>query len=356
MSNSNGTVTFQPGGITNTAPVFNDFPTLVAYIDGLAAASGVTDWTILVDGSASAGSPSIQNGTFPLPLLVRFEALPNTNFASGYPTLSGNDVFFTGVAAVSFINFPYIQISSLIPTPVFAIAGAGQTFNVNLINSTILAGFNPFFAATNGADIAIIMTQFAVLGSAPAPSPLVLTIDTTSSASIVALDATELVGGAVTVDPGGSLGIYLVDSATISASYSSLSGATMTLLSIAPQVAYNPAVPSNWPSPPPTQVAQALDDLAARPSGGGGVTPDQFAALVMQVAALAASNTQLQSQVTTLQQQVIQIISSLFVLSAQVAELQRQIRKRKKRSKRSKRRMSNAASTSTSTQAHTLRS
>src|SRR5258708_31212315 len=112
---SSSTVTFQPSGTDIPGKVYTVFSALVTFIN---SQPGVNDWTILVDGSATAGSPSIQSGSYALPLSVSFSALPESDVASGYPTLSGDDVSFTGVNAISFINFPFIQINNLSGPPV----------------------------------------------------------------------------------------------------------------------------------------------------------------------------------------------------------------------------------------------
>jgi hypothetical protein len=279
--------------------------------------SGINDWTILVDGSLSSGSPSISSGSFALPLSTRFEALADDSVASGYPTLSGDDVSFTGANAVSFVNFPFIQFNNSSGPSIFTVT-SGQTLNVELINSTILAGFNPFFSASGGGVVNITMHEFAVLGSAPGPgpSPVVLTVDSTSSAFIIEFDASQLVAGAASVASGGSLGIYLVDSANVDSSYSTQSGVTVNLLSQAPNVAYTPSTPSNW-SPIPTQVAQALDELAAQNS----TTSGQITLILAQIASLVSQVTTLTAQVATLTAQVATLTARVIALSTSNAQL-----------------------------------
>ena len=214
---------------------------------------------------------------------------------------------------MSLTNLPFIQINNLSATPAFT-ATTGQTLNVDVTNSTILSGFHAFFASTRGTvsnptTVNIILHKFAVLGSAPGPSEAILTVDSTSSAFIGALEASQLAAGAATVATGGTLFIDLVDSAVVDLSYCTTAGVTVTLLSVAPEVAYTPSTPSNC-SPPPTQVAEALNELAAKSGSSSGkvaILTAQVAVLTAQVAALTASNAQLTAQVNlfTQQQQVL---------------------------------------------------
>lgn len=225
--------------------------------------------------------------------------------------MSGDDVSFTGQNAVSFTNFPFVQINNLGGPPVFTVTGVGQTLNVDITNTQILAGFKPFFAATSGAAINITLHGSAILGSTPGTSPTVLTVDGTSRASITALDRSRLVAGAVVLASGGTLTVRVVDSARVDDVYFTTTGVTVILLSIAPEVAYTPATPTDW-SPPPTQVAQALDQLAARAE----VDPQQLDILTTQIAALFASNAKLASQVAALQQEQTVILATLRDLEA----------------------------------------
>jgi hypothetical protein len=295
---SSGTVTFQPHGVVIPNIVFTDFGALSTYIT---SQPGVTTWTIFVDGTFAdtRGSPSIQTSLipYPLPLNVTFSALPDSAVASGYPTLSGDDVAFQGANAVSFVNFPFITFNNTSVGPVFTVTGP-STLNAVLDNTTILNGFTPFFNVVSGGNLSVILRNFAVLGSEPAPSQVVVAIDATSVAFVSAFDAGTLVGGAVSIATGGTLGIFFVDSAMIDPSYATLAGASLTLLSMANEVAYSPAVPGNW-HPPPTQVAQALDELAAAGSSSGSGT--QIAILIAQVSALQAATDSLQAQLTSLQ-------------------------------------------------------
>jgi hypothetical protein len=290
---SSQTVTFQPGGLTNTFPIFNLFGSLSAYIT---TQPSIQSWTILVDGSFASGSPAIETGVFPLPTAVAFVALANSNFASG---------------AVSFVNFPYIQFNG--SNPVFTV-GAGLTLDVTLTYSTILAGYNPFFAATSGGNIVIFVQTFATIGSAPGPSPPVLTIDGSSTGAIVVLETGQVVAGAATVATGGSLQILLVDSASVDPSYQAAPGISVSLLSIASQVGYTPSTPSNW-NPAPSQVAQALDQLGGRMGADpGGVTPEQFTALSAEVTALSGQVTVLSNQIVVLQEEQANLESMVETL------------------------------------------
>lgn len=302
-SGSSNTVTFQPSGVTNIFPVFNDFSTLSTYIT---SQPGINNWTILVDGSQTSGSPSFQSGSFSLPPSVSFEALPDSSVPSGYPTLSGDSVSFSGASYVSFANFPFIQINNVSGPAVF-IATTGQNLNVELINCTILAGFNPFFSATNGGIINITMHEYAVIGSAPGPSAAVLSVDSTSGAYISAFDASQLIAGAVSLSTGGTLGIFPVDSATIDPSYSTIAGVTVTSLTIAQNILYTPSVPGNW-NPVPTQVAQALDELAANNDSV------QITALQKQINTLKATSNDDRAQIIALNAHLVVLQRQVYVL------------------------------------------
>ena len=305
---SSGTVTFQPGVGTNTFPVYDNFGPLSAYIT---TQPGINDWTILVDGSSSGGSPSIQTGPWPLPPSVRFSALANSSFASGYPTLSGDDVSFSGASAVSFINFPYIQINNTAQPSLFTV-GAGQTLNVEVINTYFLGGFKAYFAAVSGGSINVFLHEFSILDSTGDGS-FVLSVDgssNVSSASISLFDASGLATGAATVDTGGSLSIYMVDSTHVDSSYFTAAGVSVTLLSMAPEVLYTPTTPADW-SPPPADVAAALDQLAGRSSGSGGGTSPELATQLSQLSAQVADLTS-QVAILTAQFQEQQKINTLI--------------------------------------------
>ena len=78
------------------------------------------------------------------------------------------------------------------------------------------------------------------------------------------------VSGTLTVDQATTT--VSADSMSLNAgTLSQTNGGVIAYLDVAKYVGYTPATPGNW-SPTPVQVASALDQLAARPSGSGSVT------------------------------------------------------------------------------------
>ena len=221
------TVTFQPGGMPQNC-VFTDFALLCNYISSVGNA---TDrWTIQVDGSFTAGSPSIATGTYTLPSSVQFIGLASSGSPGNYPTLSGDSVFFsppplelyfTSLPTITFNNFPIIPLVTV-----------NQTLYVHLTDCT-LQSFSPFFASVDGGFVVVRLYGFASLGL---PGSTILTVDGTSTASVTAFDTAAIVAGAATVDTGGVLRLHVVDSASLDSSYLTLPGATVDFRSLASQI------------------------------------------------------------------------------------------------------------------------
>jgi len=251
---SSGTVTYQLGGVAIAGKVFTDFASLDTFIT---TQPGVTDWTILIDGSAlppppgpppNRGSPSIlPSGSYPLPVLVAFagtgrqpssERLPDTGPATAFRSL--------GRAPCRSATFRFC--CSTIWEDHRCLRQDQEQLRCRIQCSMPTSPIPPswrgsihFFAAIGGGDIALTLHGTSVLGQAhPGPSRPVLTVDGTSSASIILLDASTLVAGAATVAPGGTLGVFTVDSSLVDPSYFTMAGVSVTLLSVAPEVAYAP--------------------------------------------------------------------------------------------------------------------
>ena len=177
--------------------MFTNFADLCSYI---ATVGNSTDkWVIQIDGSFTAGSPSIDSGTYTLPSSVSFVGLADLANPGNYPTLSGDSVFFNPPPLeLYFTNLPYITFNNYPIVPLVTVKGSEgrKTLYVHLTDCT-LQSFSPFFAAVDGGVIIVRLCGFSSLGL---PGSIILTVDTTSFASITAFDGSAIVGGAATVE------------------------------------------------------------------------------------------------------------------------------------------------------------
>jgi hypothetical protein len=231
VSGAGPTVTYQPGGSTVTGVTYTDFGNLCEYIAGVPETS--TDlWTIQIDGSFTAGSPTIPSGVYALPMSVAFVGLPNASYAfpTIYPTLSGESdvVFSPAPLQMTFQDLPFIEFPNL-AAPVVNVTTALYVYLSR--NCVIFGSGTPgFFAAIDGAFVSIKQYTFTEISAGT------VVIDATSSAEIALFDGAFLDAGAVTIASGGALNVYLVDSAVLDSSYYTLPGSSVGLRSVASQI------------------------------------------------------------------------------------------------------------------------
>jgi hypothetical protein len=215
-SSSGLIVTFQPGGVAS-GTTFTTFASLCTYIASIG--TDVEKWVIQIDGSFTAGSPSIASGVYALPDSVEFVGLANP--AYGFPTLSGgSDVVFNPAPTdLTFRNIPFIEFLN-ISTPLITVTG---TLDVYVFNCYLFG--NLWFSAVTGGFVNVTLDTYASINAT-----LIIRVDATSSAVVGALPGTTVGASAITVIEGGTCAIYVTDSVSVDPSYFTTSGITVAYL------------------------------------------------------------------------------------------------------------------------------
>jgi hypothetical protein len=156
----------------------------------------------------------------------------------------------------------------------------------NGINSEIESSYIHANVVVNSA-VGIATTQLIMTGSA---------VDGNATVTATGADVASLrlqvspIAGVTTANGANATLAFTNDSVTGTPVITG--GAVMTFLSSAQNEGYTPAVPGNW-APAPTQVAAALDQLAARISSGGGTLQQAYnEGQTINEAAVAGSITQ----------------------------------------------------------------
>lgn len=215
-------VTYQPGGVAS-GTTFTDFSLLTAYV---ASQSTPTDkWTIQIDGSFSAGNAVIPAGTYALPSFVTFVGLPNSGDGF-YPTLFllPDVVFSPAPTELWIINLLGFNCGN---AAAYAVSVTTNLY-LYLKNAGDLSGM--LFATITGGII------FAWLYAGAELDIGTLNVDATSTATVNALETSQIDAGSITVAPPGSVNIYAVDSAPVDKSYLTTPGIALNFVSTASQV------------------------------------------------------------------------------------------------------------------------
>lgn len=240
-----GTLVFKPGATGATAPVFNDWSKLVQLAKTL---PGCT--TVQVDTSAQGFAPAvIPAGTWSFPGGLTFTAQNEdaVSFADG----AHLDPAMTLVRLMGAVT-----VSADGTTPVWTPA---QAFNLILVTEG--SGLNgttaPFFHANQGVStLSLQLNEDAFLGNG---ANAVITVDAGSKIDILSHSGTTIGANAIA-------GLGTADNHTSSDVITGVQTVTTfntTLASVSALESYTPAIAGNW-SPTPTQVAAALDQLAAK--------------------------------------------------------------------------------------------
>lgn len=226
-------VTYQPGGVPS-GTIFDNFTTLTNYIASVG--NPVDRWTIQIDGSFVGGSPSIPSGTYVLPSSVEFIGIASAADPGNYPTLSGDAVFFNPPPLeLYFTNIPFIQFNDL-SGPVMTVSGI---IYLHLTDTTIIQGFSPYISVINGGEAFVrLYSVVSSLGSDPGPVNPIISVDSTSRASILVFDFGEVISGSLAVDTGGTINLRYVDSARIDRLFitSPTPGVNLIRISLASQI------------------------------------------------------------------------------------------------------------------------
>lgn len=250
------TLVFQPGGVASTN-VFTSFAALFA-----AAAGIVGPLTVFFDGSFNlvAGVPTctIPSGAWAFTnSLVTFqgggqEILLQSQFTH---VIAANGAVITGVSIFRRGKFDSVSSSVVYPftTGTNEIIGFSALFTGS--------GSAPLIRTSGTARLSIDLYEFSQTINNGSPA-----FDSTSSqlCAINTNDFTLLNTGSVT-------GNVTINIASVGSQNNLGPGFTVTLSTFANDLGYTPSTPLDW-SPPPTQVAQALNQLAATGGGGGGGT------------------------------------------------------------------------------------
>jgi hypothetical protein len=279
------TVTYQPGGV-DSGLTFTDWPTLLNYISYVVDTLGYTgevvyqfdstfggiqisgaipgtNWTWIGLGGTSAGGDYIE-----------VDILDTTTF----PDWGGNSLW----------NLYAIQLGVHTTSPIITLNGGivAMSLRQSIFSSEHVSIINLTFDSSVNL---IMMEQSRNIGSGPAPF---FFQDSTSHVNVLMYDSTidpsgphgGLTGGGAAGSVqvvmnnsvlgnqdgyyGGSFAVTADSSSTVGTLTGGGTG-TLTFSSLAKRVAYTPSIPGDW-SVVPTQVAQALDELAAGGGGGGG--------------------------------------------------------------------------------------
>jgi len=226
-------VTYQPGGVPS-GTIFDNFTTLTNYIASVG--NSVDRWTIQIDGSFTGGSPSIPSGTYVLPSSVEFIGVASAADPGNYPTLSGDDVFFNPPPLeLYFTNIPFIEFNDL-ASPVMTVNGG--IIYLHLTETTIIQGFSPYISVVNGGEAFVRLYSVSSLGSGGGPVNPIISVDSTSFASIIAFDFGAVISGSLSVTAGGTINLRYVDSARLDPLFitSPTPGVNLIPISLASQI------------------------------------------------------------------------------------------------------------------------
>jgi hypothetical protein len=232
---------FQPGGVAGPN-VYTTWATLYAAISGVKGLK-----TVLID--ETFGAAHVTAGAYDLSTVCLY-GLNLVTFL----------IFDIGATISGLYSVEQLGIASNSTAAVWTIAAGAPASVLNLKNrASIVSNLSPFFVVPAGATLNIRAIESSHLDTAPAIGCVNIAVGGTLN--LLLHDSSLLLLGSLI--GSGTATVSYDDSSTLQAQAAFLGILGTFLISHAEKEFYAPGVPANWPIPP-SQVAGALDSLAAR--------------------------------------------------------------------------------------------
>jgi hypothetical protein len=240
-------------GASPAGNVYSSFATALA-------ARAATQGFAILQIDDSLGSPNVPAGTYAIPDGTRFYGTWNANGSGSLPSLEcAAGATFTG-DLTDFENVNFLTNNS--STPDVTLNNAQVVVTVRAGSLQTDSASQPVYALVN-SQVTLYLYEAAVLFP---NSGTVISVDGGSQLTIEMFDGAILYPGVISGT--GAVNVTYDDSCTVYAQGGFSGSFNTTLRSQAPAVSYSPGTPGDWTSPP-AQVAEALDDLAARGTSPG---------------------------------------------------------------------------------------